>query len=271
MKPVWTALLIMSGSITALAQAPVVANGGVLNAASFATNQGVAPGSLVSIFGTNLATSLAAADTIPLSLSLGGVSVTFNNVPAPMLFVNHDAVNGDQVNAQLPYEVDPGPAQVVVTRGGTPSAPLNLSVISAAPGIFAVNFGTGQAIAYGNSDGQLAAAPGSVAGLTTHPAQIGDPNTLAILATGLGAVNPPVVTGSAVTDGLVHRTVVNPTVLVGGVEAQVVFSGAQPQFPGVYQLNIIIAPGTPTGDHIPLQLVMNGITTTDQVTIAVTN
>jgi uncharacterized protein (TIGR03437 family) len=134
-----------------------------------------------------------------------------------------------------------------------------------------VQFGVGQAIAYGNSDGQLAAPPGSVPGLTTHPAKIGDTSTLVILATGLGAVNPPVTTGSAVTDGLVHQTVVNPTVMVGGVEAQLIFSGIQPQFPGVYQLNIVIAPGTPTGDAIPLQLAMNGITTTDQVTIAVTN
>ncbi|HEY1221581.1 MAG: hypothetical protein ABSE42_00330 [Bryobacteraceae bacterium] len=271
MKSILTALLILICAVTVFAQTPVVAQGGVLNAASFALNQGVAPGSLVSIFGTNLAASLALADSIPLSTSLGNVSVQFNNVAAPMLFVTHDPVNGDQINAQLPYEVATGNAQVVVTRGGTASAPANVNVISSAPGIFSVQFGVGQAIAYGNSDGQLAAPPGSVPGLTTHPAKIGDTSTLVILATGLGAVNPPVTTGSAVTDGLVHQTVVNPTVMVGGVEAQLIFSGIQPQFPGVYQLNIVIAPGTPTGDAIPLQLAMNGITTTDQVTIAVTN
>jgi uncharacterized protein (TIGR03437 family) len=271
MKSVLTALLILAGATIASAQTPVVPQGGVLNAASFAVNQGVAAGSLVSIFGTNLASGLATADTIPLSTSLGNVSVSFNNIPAPLLFVNHDPVNGDQINAQLPFALPAGAAQVVVTNSGNPSQPTNLNVISAAPGVFAVNFGTGQAIAYGNNDGQLAAAPGSVPGLTTHPAAIGDPNTLAILATGLGAVNPPVTTGSAVTDGQLHRTVVTPTVMVGGVEAQVVFSGMQPQFPGIYQLNIIIGAGTPTGDKIPLQIVMNGITTTDQVTIAVTN
>lgn len=271
MKLTLTALLILAAATVVTAQTPVVAQGGVLNAASFATNQGVAPGSLVSIFGTNLAGSLALADSIPLSTSLGNVTVKFNNIPAPLLFVSHDPVNGDQINAQLPYAVADGNAQVVVTHGGNASAPASLSVISAAPGIFAVNFGVGQAIAYGNSDGQIAAAPGAVSGLTTHPARIGDPQTLAILATGLGAVDPPVTTGSAVTDGQIHRTVVNPTVMVGGVEAQLVFSGIQPQFPGVYQLNIIIAAGTPTGDAIPLQLVMNGITTTDKVTIAVTN
>jgi uncharacterized protein (TIGR03437 family) len=271
MKPIIIALLTLAGAASALAQQPVVPAGAVLNAASFATNQGVAPGSLVSIFGTNLASSLAQADSIPLSTSLGSVSVTFNNTAAPLLFVNHDPVNGDQINAQVPFEVGTGTAQLVVIRGGTSSTPVGVNVISAAPGIFSIASGVGQAIAYGNSDGQLAAPVGSIAGLTTHPAAIGDPTTLVILATGLGAVNPPVVTGSAVTDGQIHNTVVNPTVLVGGVPAQLVFSGMQPQYPGVYQLNIILAPGTPTGDTVPLQLMMNEITTTDKVTIAVTN
>jgi len=268
MKALLMALFTLAA--TAFAQTPVVASGGVLNAASFATSQGVAPGSLVSIFGTNLAASLAEADSIPLSTSLGNVAVTFNNIAAPLLFVSH-AASGDQINAQLPFAVPAGSAQVVVNNNGSVSAPMSFNVISAAPGIFAVNYGVGQAIAYGGTDGQIAAAPGSVPGLTTHPAKIGDPQTLEILATGLGAVNPPVTTGSAVTDGQIHYTVVNPTVLVGGVQAQLVFSGMQPQFPGVYQINIILAAGTPTGDSVPLQLVMNGITTTAQVTIAVTN
>jgi uncharacterized protein (TIGR03437 family) len=255
----------------AWAQTPVVANGGVLNGASFAHNQAVAPGSLVSIFGTDLASSLAQADSIPLSTSLGGVSVTFNNVPAPMYFVNHSAANGDQVNAQLPWEVQGSTAQVIVTRNGSSSAPMAVPLTTAAPGIFAVTFGVGQAIAYGNTDGLIAAAPGAVPGLTTHPAKIGDPSTLVILATGLGAVNPPLQSGNVVTDGQLHPTVVTPEVLVGGVSANVVFSGMTPQFVGVYQVNIIIAPGTPTGNSVPLQLRMNGITTTDQVTIAVSN
>ena len=65
MKSILTALLILICAVTVFAQTPVVAQGGVLNAASFALNQGVAPGSLVSIFGTNLAASLALADSIP--------------------------------------------------------------------------------------------------------------------------------------------------------------------------------------------------------------
>ena len=269
-----TVVLVSVLAIAVHAQTPVVASGGVLNAASFTKGQAVTPGSLVSIFGTNLASSLASADTIPLSTTLGNVSVSFNNIAAPLLFVNHDAANGDQVNAQLPWNALPagtqtGNVNVVVTRNGQASAPVSVPVGPVSPGIFAVNFGTGNAIAYGNSDGIIAAAPGAIPGLTTHPAKIGDQSTLVILATGLGAVDPPVATGNVVTDGQLHKTTTTPQVLVGNVPAQVVFSGMTPQFVGVYQINIIIQPGTPTGDKVPLQISMGGITTTNQVTIAV--
>jgi uncharacterized protein (TIGR03437 family) len=263
-------------SMAAYAQPPSVASGGVLNAASFTRGQAVAAGSLVSIFGSNLASSLAAADTIPLSTTLGNVSVTFNSIPAPLLFVNHDAANGDQINAQMPWNVLPsgqssGNVNVVVTRQGQASAPASVSIGAVSPGVFSVNFGSGNAIAYGNSDGIIAAAPGAIPGLTTKPAKINDPTTLVILATGLGPVDNPPTTGAAANDGQLHKCLTTPQVLVGNVAADVVFAGLTPQFVGVYQINIVIKPGTPTGDKVPIQIVQGGITTSNQVTIAVSN
>src|SRR5580700_1732021 len=195
-----------------------VSSGGVLNGASFATGQPVAPGSLVSIFGTNLASTSSAATTVPLSTSLGGVKVTFNNIAAPLNYVS-----GGQINAQMPFELTgSSTAQVVVTNNGAVSAPQSLQVASIAPGIFAL--GGGQAVAYGNTDYQFAAPAGSIPGLTTHPAKIGDPQTLVILATGLGPVTPAIADGGG-DPNVVHNTVTNPVVLVGGVQAQWVFSG----------------------------------------------
>jgi uncharacterized protein (TIGR03437 family) len=256
-------LTLFSLSMASYAQ-PSVSAGGVLNGASFATGQPVAPGSLVSIFGTSLASTSSAATSVPLSTSLGGVSVTFNNIAAPLNYVS-----GGQINAQLPFELTgASTAQVVVTNNGQASAPQSLQVASIAPGIF--YFGTGQAIAYGNSDYTFAAAAGSIPGLTTHPAKIGDPQTLVILATGLGPVTPAIADGVG-DPGVVHNTVTNPVVLVGNVQAQWVFSGILPGFPGVYQINVIIQPGTPTGNAVPLQIQMGGITTSNQITIAVSN
>ncbi|MGO9261969.1 MAG: hypothetical protein ACLQU1_37550 [Bryobacteraceae bacterium] len=271
MKLIYSAFILLAAvSAPAFAQTPVLSPGGVLNGASFAAGQPVTPGSLVSIFGTGLAATNTLGDSIPLSTSLAGVSVSFNGIPAPLSGVFHSPTF-DQINAQVPWEVPNGPAQVVVTNAsGTSSAPQSVQV-AVAPGIFSTQGGVGQAIAYSNSNGLIAAAAGAIPGLATVPAKIGDPLSLVILATGLGPVNPPVPTGSNVTDGLVHNCVTPPTVLVGGVAAQVLFAGLQPQFVGVYQINIVIASGTPTGNAVPLQIQMNGMTTTNQVTIAVSN
>src|SRR5450631_3171226 len=103
------------------AQTPAVVPGGVLNGASFAKGQGVAPGSLVSIFGSELSSGLTLNDTVPLSTSLSNVSVTFSNIPAGLYFVSPG-----QINAQIPWDVLPagttsGSLNVVVTRNGAAS------------------------------------------------------------------------------------------------------------------------------------------------------
>jgi uncharacterized protein (TIGR03437 family) len=256
-----------------MAPLPVVPSGSVVNGASFAPSQAVAPGSLVSIFGTNLASSTAQAGSIPLSTSLANVSVAFNGIPAPLVAVDHLSTY-DQINAQLPWNVVPGgaqsgTAQVVVTRGGAASVATSFQVVASAPGIFSLaGTGTGQARAINNSDGTFAAPSGSVPGFTTHPAKIGDPNGIAIFATGLGAVSPPVANGGIPASGL-SNAVTTPTVLAGNVPAQVIFAGMSPQYVGLNQINIVLAPGTPTGNAVPLQLQVGGIMSTNQLTIAV--
>jgi len=119
------ALLLLPLAMGAiLAQTPAVNVNGTVNAASFAPDQPVAAGSLVAIFGTQLATGLAAADTVPLSTTLGGTSVTINGIPAPL-----DFVTTGQINAQVPFNVFPdgvttsGSVNVVVTLNGIPSPP----------------------------------------------------------------------------------------------------------------------------------------------------
>jgi uncharacterized protein (TIGR03437 family) len=276
--------VILLGAAAAAAQTPAIDAGRIYNAASFQPGQAVAPGSLVALFGTNIASDNTTASSVPLPATLGNVSVTFNNVPAPISGVFHDAANGDQITAQVPWNVlavlPPGTTnvQMIVSRGGSASAPVNVPLTPAAPGIFAVKLsggqvvgvGSGQAIAYGNTDGMIAAPAGAITGLTTKPAKIADPLTLQILATGLGPVDNPPANGDVPKNGVIARTTTTPTVLVGGVQAQVVFSGLSP-YVGVYQLNIVIAAGTPVGDAVPLQIEMNGIRSSAGVTIAVGN
>jgi len=246
------------------AQTPAVGSGGVINGASFATGQGVAPGSVVSIFGTDLASQITQNDTVPLSMSLAdSVSVTFNNIPAGLYFVSPG-----QVNAQIPWNVLPdgtssGTAQVVVTRNNVASKPQTVNIVQAAPGIFYLPDIGGWAIAF-NTDGAVAAPVNSIPGINSHPAKAGD--VLAILATGMGAVDSPIANAAASGDKL-RNTLIVPKVLVNAVSASVLFSGLSPQFPGLNQINFSIPNGIPAGT-VPLQLQAGGITTTDAVKIA---
>jgi uncharacterized protein (TIGR03437 family) len=261
----------MAGSLPAQT-IPVVANNGTVNAASFAVGTPVAPGSLVAIFGTSLAASLASADTIPLSTSLGGASVVFQgsagSFNAPLLFAT-DGTNGvgAQINAQIPWELTPASGasetvNVVVIAGGVESAPSPVTITTAAPGIFAI--GT-NAVVTNYPDGTFAWAPNTIAGVASHAAAPGD--AIVIYANGLGPVDSPIEDGANSEDKL-RNTITVPTVLIGGVSAQVLFSGLNPAFVGLNQVNVIV-PNVPAGTTVPIQIQMNGITTSSSLTIAI--
>jgi uncharacterized protein (TIGR03437 family) len=80
-------------------------------------SQSVSPGSIISIFGSGLAAGLSVANSIPLSTALSDVSsVTINGMPAALM-----SVSDGQISAQVPWEVVPGPATVVVNRSGSSS------------------------------------------------------------------------------------------------------------------------------------------------------
>ena len=237
-------LLALALDSFAVAQTPVARVGGIVNTADY-SGPGVAPGSDVSIFGANLAGQTATANSLPLPTTLGGVtSVTFNGVPAALFFVSPS-----QINVQVPFN-EPALAtvNVVVTNGAGSSAPQPVQILTARPGIFTVGAaGSGQAIATDNSTGALA-APG-------HPIQIG--SYLVVWCTGLGAVDAAM------------NTLATPAVLIGGVQASLIYSVLSPQYAGEYQVAVQVAPGTPTGNSVPLQIQVNGITTRTGITIAV--
>ena len=250
---VFFVLLILSAN----AQTPSV--GGVANAASGATT--IAPGSLASIFGSELASGLAQADSVPLSNKIGDVSVTFNSIPAPLLFVSPG-----QVNVQVPGAIPGGTATVVVTRNGVSSPPQSLQVGTFSPGVFASQQGNQLlAVAVNFNDNTLAWPSSVTSGV--HPASPG--GILTIYATGLGPVNTAVADGHAPPPGTLVLTNTPPTVLVGGMSVNVLGSALSPQFVGVNQINVQLPQNVPTGDSVSLQLQMGGITSTDQVKIAI--
>jgi uncharacterized protein (TIGR03437 family) len=187
-----------------------------------------------------------------LPTSLAGVSVRFNNnVFAPLLFVSPT-----QINAQLPWEVlANGTVTLVVTNNGVASEPQTVPVSSFSPAVFAAQ---GNAIAI-HTDGTLVAPK-------TSPAIPGE--TLQLFTTGLGPVAPAPVTGSNSLDAL-RSTTTTPTVLIGGANAQVTFSGLSPEFVGVYQVNFVVPSTAPDGDNVPLQIQIGGAATSSQTDVAI--
>ncbi|HZL57146.1 MAG TPA: IPT/TIG domain-containing protein [Bryobacteraceae bacterium] len=262
-----TCLLGFAALCPSFGQTPVVSAGGIVNAASFVNGQPVAAGSIVAIFGQQLAANLAQADTVPWSNSLGNVTVSFNGTLAPLQFVS-----AGQINAQVPWEAFPsgtGTANVVVNNNGALSTPQSVVVNPIVPGVFQ---SSGHAIAVNVTDptsaryGTLAAPSGSIPGLTTFPAHVND--LLFFYANGLGPVDSPVASGNVPQSGQVVRTTTIPTVLVANAPAKVLFSGLTPGYPGIYQVNISV-PQVPSGDAVPLQLQANGFTSPNTTNIAV--
>ena len=229
---------------------------GVVNAASYAGG-GVAPGKIVTIFGTDLGPDSLAGLGVDWSARVayqaGGTKVTFDDVPAPMVY----ALRG-QVSVAVPYSVaGKTTTRVRVYAGHTWSQYVTVPVVATAPGIFTVGAGVGQCAAL-NVDNSLNGV--------ANPAAKG--SVVALYATGEGQTAP------AGTDGL-PATQVFPkplqtvTAMIAGESAVVLYAGAAPEFvAGVMQVNVVIPSDAPSG-NAPIVISVGGVPSGTGVTIAV--
>ncbi len=241
------------------ASRPATTASGVVNAASF--GQAVAPGSLVSLFGTNLAPAAQVAVRQPLPTQMNATSVLVNGKAAPMLFAGPG-----QINFQVPSETT-SPATIVVRQAGVESELQSLSLLDTAAGLFSVfQNGRGQGAILIGATGEVAAPSGSIPGRASRPANRGE--FISIFCTGLGAVTNSPATGAVAVTSPLSETTALPSVTIGGVTATVSFSGLAPGFVGLYQVNVQVAENAPTGDAVELVLTIGGVTS-NTVTIAV--
>jgi len=231
---------------------PVVPPNAVVNAATFTPGGAIAPGAIVAVFGSNLATGSMAATQSPLPTALNQTSVTFNGVAAPLFYVS-----SGQVNAQVPFNVPAGSVSVQVSRGTSTSATEMVNVASASPGIFIVD--------ETNQTGAIVHLNGTVV-TTSAPAVPGE--YLSIYCTGLGPLNMPVQSGAAgPTTAPLPQTVATPTVMIGGTSAIVAYSGLAPGFVGLYQVNVQVPAGVTAGNQ-QIQIV-TGTVASNTATLAV--
>ena len=201
----------------------------IVNAAGFDSGP-VAPGSIVSVFGSNLAPRAASSQAVPLPEALAGSSLSVNGLPAPILYASPT-----QLNAQIPYEASPGPASVIVSADASILPPVQLTIQTYAPGLFVA--GPNRAVVQ-NQDGttngpHLPAAPGTV--VTAY-------------LTGQGPLNVPIPTGAAAPSNPPIGVIAPVSAQVGGQNAEATFAGMAPGMVGVFQVNLRI-PTLAPGDY----------------------
>jgi len=240
----------------AVTQAAPLING-TTNAASFAPGP-VAPGEIVTIFGTGMGPStlvgLQLTDAGTVSTNLGGTQVFFDGYAAPLIYASATAIS-----AIVPYEIaGTGNTSMMVLYQGVRSNSTTVPVLDSLPGIFTIgSSGYGQG-AIVNQDGtvnsaQNGASPGSY---------------VSIYATGGGQTDPASADGTIATAAAPTQLPV--TVQIGGETTNVYYAGAAPGEPaGVIQVNAQIPADIQRGTNASVVITVGSVSSQAGVTVAI--
>jgi uncharacterized protein (TIGR03437 family) len=237
---------VLPWNFDAATQPPVIS--AVTNAADPAS--AIAPGSLVSIWGSSLSSANSAASAVPLPRLLGGVCVYANGTPLPLLYVSPG-----QINAQVPFNLPPS-AGLVISNAGGQNAPFNFTSDSTGPAVF--HTGNGGAVIVRTVDGKL----------ITDSTPIHLDEILNIYMTGMGVVSPNVNPGDAAPTSPLAATIAQPSITLGGASIFTLWSGLAPGMVGVYQINAQVPfHHIPTGSKVPLTITQGSRSTTVMVPV----
>jgi uncharacterized protein (TIGR03437 family) len=212
-------------------------------------SNGVAPGGLVTVWGSQLSPVNIATSEVPVPTALGESCLTVNGVPVPMLFASPN-----QINAQLPFEVEGATTMVLHTPAGT-SNNFDFTVLSTAPSVFR----SGVA---GPQSGLPAVVRAKNNQLVTPANPIHRGEAIVIYATGLGRTLPAVATGFAASTSPLPVAIDQPDVSLGGLSLPLYYAGLAPGEVGVYQINALVPGWAPTGMKVPLTITQGSVSTT---------
>jgi uncharacterized protein (TIGR03437 family) len=262
------------GRVRAIPQ--ITATNGVQDAASNAVpSGGFAPGSYISIFGTNLSENTMVYGTPYLPVSLAGVSVSFDSSGANVHAPGHlSYVSPTQINVQIPWELSGASSAVLKVTlsnsssdssradnsalGTWQSQTITIPIAQYSPSFFHYT-DSGQTVAAATDEN------GAIVG-TGNPVARG--HVLILYANGLGLVTSGTQpdSGDPASGTTLAHTAVTPTVSVGGQSGAVQFSGLAPGFVGLYQINVVVPTGIGTGLQ-PVTLSIGGVSGNTQVQV----
>ncbi len=252
-------------TLTVTAPAPTIDR--VTNAASNVATGAVAPGEIITIFGTNLGPATLVPyqidSTGKFATTVANTQVLVNGIAAPLIYSS-----ATQVAAIVPYDIASPfvanvPIKVVYLTQS--SNTVTVAQSGSVPALFTAN-------STGSGPAALLNANNSY-NLPGNPAARGE--IIQIFLTGEGQTTPDGVTGKITTvTFLPNGFPFTPqprlpvSVLIDSQPAQVVFFGEAPGLvSGVMQINAVV-PSTARAGNVPIQVLIGGGVTQAGVTVS---
>lgn len=247
------------GFIARLGQAQSsISVAGIASAASYAGG-GVAPGEIVILAGTGLGpatlTTAALNAQGEIARTLAGTRILFDDVPAPLIYVS-----ATQSSAVVPYSVaGKQSVRLVVEQGADRSPVINVPVLAAKPALFSADSSGRGPGAILNQDTSFNSA--------ANPAAKG--SVIVLFGTGEGQTDPPGADGRVATS-VFPKPALPVAVTIGNTRVtQLNYAGAAPGLvSGVFQINVVIPPETPSG-NVPVTVTIGSFTSQSGLTVAV--
>jgi uncharacterized protein (TIGR03437 family) len=226
------------------ATVPFIPPAGIQSVTGPTPDGSVAAGSLMSIYGQNLAPTLLIGSSNPLSQAIGGTTVTVGEYLLPLVFVSPG-----QIAAQVPWELGAGTYTLSVHNSGLPDVTGPFTVTRDAPGIFLqANAQNLPLVLAFHGDGSLVNFD--------SPAVLGEQIT--IYGTGFGPYTQPAVDGfpsSPAADFTVADAVM---VTCGPAQTAPDFAGASAGQAGVSIVKLTLSPAMAVSGNANLTIAVNG-------------
>ncbi len=204
----------------------------VSNAA--AEGAAIGPGSIATLFGTNLADTTASSASNPLPQSMGGVSLLCAGRILALLYISPE-----QINFQVASGLDPGEYQLEIHRASGPLRQVAFTIARDAPGLFAAI----------RLDGSVPSEDAPA-----HPGE-----RLLVYGTGLGPYVDSLPDGFRAPDSPPYPLADSLQVVISGRNLAPDFGVAAPTLAGIALVQVQLPDDLPSGDPINLQVVVGGV------------
>jgi uncharacterized protein (TIGR03437 family) len=206
----------------------------VLNVFNPQVGAALAPGTVVALYGSGLASSTGQPTTVPLPTSVNGTQVIIGGIAAPLYYTS-----SGQINAQIPFELDSQTQYaVVISANGALTTPQTIQLTPAAPGVAA------------NTDTTILAEHANGTLITSSaPAQPGE--TIVVFLAGMGTTDSNVPSGNGSPYNPLARMPASAgvSVSIDSTPAPIGFAGLSPGSVGLYQINLQVPASTGNGNH----------------------